>query len=1376
MDSDVSAKSDDNSAGRDHGGAHATDDFFSVGTPLHAVKAGYIKRPADDLLFDAVVAGRYAHVMAPDRSGKSSLVAASAARLEANGFNVAILDLNQIAERDAGSDSGRWYYSIAYRILRQLRIRHDLQSWWQDKSVLGNRQRLFEFYNEIVLQFVQERVAIFVDGIQCVGHQDVGAQLLASIRSAHNARTTDPDFSRLTFVLLGECDPASLVSEPEMSPFAVTQAIPLDDFSREDLNLFAAELNLELDKAEQALDRIYHWTRGQPYLTQKLARATARERLTDNIADNVDRIVGQQLTGRDAIQNEPLLSHIHRELTRDRKESEPLLNLYGSFRKGVDVSTDLGSPLQRRLTAVGLLTVDGSGELHVRNPVYETVFTARWANENLPTRWRAPLSAVGVVLLIVVAPLWYTQWLPGSYIEVPTSPVIELGLAESAWLNLRSFPGHAESADNLYRNFLQSRAAIAASLDEIEAIARHTAELPDAGHLPDEFRAAYWDRRVREAARSEDRDAALIASLQALVLPTPQRRRRAAMLVGDDYPLLLATLSGRESQGAVFDAENLLLTATEGSRVRQWSLTQQGLQASPDWAMTALEVSPLVRRVIIDREGTVNRIGLTLNISHPRLTDLRIKLIAPSGRSINVRGNDTASRSPVRAARSMAGPSGRAVEIETGLERASSSDDIRIPTGQMRELVGEQLNGTWSLSVRDEALGVAGHLAGWNLTLNAQGVVEDFQRGLQVPDPVERETDSFWISGDGRYAVARALQSDSARVWDLAFAKAIRAVAVSQNETFIGLDNGARRLVTATSERVNVWDTATGDRIAEMEVGTGSESAELTRDGQHLFIERRGDVDTRLELWALETGENRARLDIAGSPALTALDSSGSRVAVADFDRAVRIWDFRSGEMITQIDLPLQPSALELAAGGEVLGVVYGESGIALWSVDRPATPMFEARGIDQWQVAMSASGTSVAAGGPRNGYQIVRTSDGRPVGPVLDTGGTSAGLLGFSTDERFLLTAGPDGGARFWRVPSETVPVPPPGTETHHSLWTPSGDRVAIIAPSASAIIVGDRGGHVHRLPIAITAEALAAAFEDVSFVGHDAAIRLLSVSPDGTAVASAADDDTIRVWDVDGGQPRAFMADVATGSIYAMEFSPDAMQLAVLSGTQVLVLDARSGETVVEFATGEIHRSVSFANDGSVYIGSESGALRVVSRDSSGSWELRQLWQGAAAIRWLRTSPRGRNLVLVDQANTAQQFSLSEGRVGELSVTLPDRVAAIEFDPAGARIYFRTTRWIQRVSSSPRGLIWLDAIVSPKALPRAGMVVRNGGEVLVPVARADGIGLMQLRFPVSEGPGLFGNRDDLLAEWRERLGKPENPPAISAESEAAAAIEPAN
>ena len=1330
--SEVKSSSDGQKPRKERSRGDANGEFFSVGQPLHAVRAGYVRRQADDLLYDALLAGRYAHVIAPCRSGKSSLVAATTARLEAKGFNVAVLDLGQIGERDAGTDAGRWYYSVAYRILRQLRIRFDLQTWWQDKSILGNCQRLLEFYNEIVLRFAQERIVIFVDEVQRVGENSVGVELLASIRAAHNGRATDPEFGRLTFVLLGECDPASLLHEPELSPFNVSQAVPLDDFSRDDLDIFATELNLSAEQARQALDRIYYWTKGQPYLAQKLARAISREQVEGDIDEHIDRLVRQQFMGRAALRTEPHLSHIHQEVARNGKQSEALLNLYGRLRKGVTVATDLGSSLQRRLVAIGLIVVDDEGELRVRNRVYEAVFTARWANENLPTRLKAPLAALAAIFLVVAIPFVYTQWLPLVYVGTLTSKSVELESAETAWRNLRSFPGHGGTADNLYRNFLQQRAALAGDDASIERLAVLAAGLPQAGSFPDELRAAFWDRQVRAETRGERRDAALIAALESLVLSTPQRRHRAAMLVGDDYPLLIASLPAEEAAGMTFDAENKLLTTTQASKVRQWSLTPQGLQPSGEWTITALEVAPLVRRVIVDRDGKVSRVSLTLNISHPRLSDLRIKIIAPSG---------------------------RAVEIETGMDRSSSSEDIRIPASQLQELVGEPMVGTWSLSVRDEEPGAAGHLVGWNLTLNSQGLVEDFQRGLHISDPVERDTDSVWIGPEGRYAVARALRSDSARVWDLAFAKPVRAIAVSQNEKIIGLDRGARRLVTATVETVNVWDTGTGDRVRSMQVGGASLNSRLTADGMHLLAESRSDTDTQLELWSLDSGEVRGRLDIAGSPALVALDSSGARIAVADFDRAVRVWDFQDGEMLAQIDLPLQPSAISLDPRGDVLGVIHGDSGASLWRVDRPGLPMVDERGNGTWQLAFASSASLVAAGRPRSGYQLYRTEDGRRVGPVLGGGdyGASNRVLAFSSDERVLLTGGPDSAARMWRLPGEVGPVVKANGDSH-AVWAAAGDAVVAVTPDAGKLVIGDSGGHVRVMAADVSAESLAAAAEEVNFVGHDSAVRMLRTSADGRLAASAAADDTVRVWNLADGRPLPYMSDIPGGTVTALEFSPDGSMLAAVNSSRAVLIDTGSGDVVAEFPLGEPHPGVAFADGGNLYLGSGSGVLSVISRNPSGTWSRQQRWQGASAITWLRASPRGRQLVLVDQDNLAQLFNLEEGRIGSLSISLPDDVEEVVFNPVGSRVYFRTARWIHRASSSIDGLIWLDAIVGPRPANGSGIVVSAatsaGNEIQIPVMRAGMIVLKQLQFDSSATPGLFGNRDELIEEWRDRLG----------------------
>ena len=1005
--------------------------------------------------------------------------------------------------------------------------------------------------------------------------------------------------------------------------------------------------------------------------------------------------------------------------------------MYGRVRKGIEVPADLASPLQRRLMSVGLVDIDHDGNLCVRNRLYAAVFTARWANENLPTRLRVPLVVVGVIALFVLLPFWYTQWLPRPYMDMLTSPTLELDAALTAYENLRSFPGHADTADNLFRGFVEMRAGLAADEMEARDIAGLSRELPAAGRLPDALLAGFWDRQASAALRDERRDVALIAALESLVMSTPHRRQRAANLVSDDYPLLGATLAAQPARTMVFDPANLLLTLAEGAQVSQWSYATQTLQPRESWSMTALEVVPLVRRVAVDRAGTVSRVGLTLTLSHARLADLRIKIIAPSG---------------------------RAVEVETGVERASSNEDIRIPAAQLQDLIGESLSGTWSISVRDEALGVAGQLVGWNLKLNSQGAIEEFQRGLNIPDPIERETDHVWFDASGRYAVARAMQSDSARIWDLAYAEPVRVIAINESEVLIGLDSGARHMLTATQSSVSLWDISTGDRVRTLEVGALSSNARLSEDGNHLFVEYRDDVTTRLQRWSLETGEITAELEVAGAPALVAFDPIGSRVAVADYDRAVRVWDVGSGELLAQIDVPLQPSAIRLTAGGTALGVVHERLGVSLWNLDRPQQALLEEFAEGNWALVFAPSGALALAGRAEAGYQLYSTTDGRLVGPPIGVRGATGpdAILAFSADEQVIFTGSPLEQMRFWRATD--VPPAIDSAASEQLLWQPSADRVTVALPGARDVVIGDSEGHVHVLPVAGGTIRIDSRTEDLSYLGHSAAVTQLSVNKDGSVVASAAADNSIRVWETESGKPRALNVRLEGGVIRELAFSPDRPVLAVLQTSTLTLLAVNDGAVIAEFDLGEPHSSMEFAAAGRLFVGSDSGVLRQVASDADGAWSMQRLWQGARPIDQLAHSSRGDFLIIVDDAGTASQFLLNEGHIGELTLEFPAPVEDIVFARSGARAYFRTARWVHRVSLSAAGLRWIDGVFAPQPLQGARVVFGDGDAMrraYLPAARNGVVELVELPFPGSSQPGLLGNYRELLDEWRARLGQ---------------------
>lgn len=1325
--------------------ADKTGEFFSVGPPLHAVKPGYVRRAADDFLYQTLVAGNYAHIIAPDRTGKSSLIAAISARLQNNGFRVAVLNLSQIGERDGGSDAGRWYYSIAYRLLRQLRLKVDLQTWWQDNSILSNRQRLVEFFADIILQNIQERIVVFVDEIQYVADLPFDEHLLASIRAAHNARGTEPEFSRLSFAMFGECDPHSLVLDPTMSPFLISQEIRLSDFSREDLNIFAAELDLSIVDAGLALDRIFEWTSGQPYLSQKLARSVAREQISGDIRGHVDRIATHQLAGRGATRNEPHLSHLHRLVVDDKKNHEPLLNLYGRIRKGIRVAHDSQSKVQRRLMATGLVVATDSGDLAVRNKIYETVFTARWANENLPLHWRGPAIAAVVVLLVTAIPFAYTQLLPKPYMRIMSTPTFDLEMISDAYANLRSFPGHADAADRMYQLILEDRARQAADRRTILNISRFARQLPGSIELANGFLADYWDRQVGAAMRDGRRDDALLASLESLVVSTPARRRRASTLVGDDYSHLLATNPVQETDGLAFNAEKMQLTYFSGAQILQWSLVNQSLEAREPWTMSALEVTPLVRRVVIDRGGLANRVGLTVNVSHARLDDIRMKLIAPSGRTIELAFDQLAS---------------------------SANDEIRISREQLAPLIGEPLNGTWSLSLRDESTGVSGHLVGWNLSLNSQVVVENFERGLDIPDPVEIASENLWFSPDGRYAIARALQSDSARLWDLNSAEAARTIAVPANEQVLGLSANAEYLVTTTQDTVNMWRTASGRRSAMLDVGAAGTDAILGADGEHLLVPRRSDIDTLFQLWSLSSGRVVAELSVAGAPALVAMDATGRHLAVADYDRAVRIWDISAGELVSQIDLASQPSQIKLSANGESLGVVHGDEGVSLWRTDRPKVPVLQESSRDEWQIAFSQSGARFLAGNIRQGYQAYRSSDGAISGPLLDAGVAAGGqmLLAFSADEKMIVTAARNGIARFWTAPPTASSVTNsvsadimPG----HQLWSASGDTITVISPGGERIAIGDSSGHVHILQIDAGAREIGAEREEISFLGHRGPVVAMVFNNDASLVASAGADGTVRIWDGSSGLPRPFYGSASASTVGRMAFSPSSAQLAILSGQRAWIMNVETGAVLADIELGELHAGLTFAADGQLYLGSESGALRSLYADRTGNWHLRNVWQGSEAIRQIEFSVIRQQIVIVDGRNEARLLDIRSGHVGTTLLQLPDTVTEMAFSRSEARMLFKTGLWIHRALVSPAGLVWTDAIRAPKSLSGSRMALDRqviadkkaplgdyeNDRVLVLTRDTGFVKIAEIHFDYDAGPALFGNRGNLIAEWTQKV-----------------------
>jgi hypothetical protein len=322
---------------------------------------------------------------------------------------------------------------------------------------------------------------------------------------------------------------------------------------------------------------------------------------------------------------------------------------------------------------------------------------------------------------------------------------------------------------------------------------------------------------------------------------------------------------------------------------------------------------------------------------------------------------------------------------------------------------------------------------------------------------------------------------------------------------------------------------------------------------------------------------------------------------------------------------------------------------------------------------------------------------------------------------------------------------------------WIPAGDRITAVLPGAQGVVIGDAQGHVHLLPGAARPSDLEILGGELSYFGHTTPVQRLAVDPAGDLVASAAADDSIRVWDATSGKPRPWVARLEGDSVTGMTFSPDGSIVSVLRERTVTLLSVEDGSTVAEFGFGDAHASHAFASTDRLFVGGEDGVLRQISLGADGAWSMRQLWRGARPLRQLASSPRGNYLVIADDQGQASLFMLAEGHLGERSLQLPGPVEEIVFGRSNARALFRTARWAHRVSLSPRGLHWRDSMLVPRPLRGGGIVFGAGdagNRAYLTTTRNGVIDVVEVPFPGSSHPGLFGNRRDLLGTWRERLG----------------------